>query len=169
MIILGGYLFWFIILAFCVMQCGSVYSRHHGASFLALLALIVILGCGLSEYPTVDQIKWLALYPLGCIIWAPIWWYLELKRNAKKVKSKGGLEAYYRNRGDYYGCYSGCLVEKLEDGYRLKHPPAEDISLFALTWPVSAPIYLMEDLISWTISLIRSLMDSVRDGISSRI
>ena len=164
MIILGGYLFWSIILAFCVIQCFSVYSRHHAGSVLALVALLVILGCGLSQYPTVDQVKWLALYPLGCMVWAPIWWYLELKRNAKEVKNKGGLEEYYNNQS-----YRHEIVEKLEGEYRLKHPPAEDVSLFALTWPVSAPIYLMEDLISWTISLIRSLMDSIRDGISSRI
>ena len=111
-----------------------------------------------------DQVKWLALYPLGCMIWAPIWWYLELKRNAKEVKNNGGLEKHYLNQG-----YRRILVEKLEEGYRLKHPLSEDISLFALTWPISAPIYLMEDLISWTISLIRSLMDSIRDGISNRI
>ena len=163
MIILGGYLFWFIILAFCVIQCFSVYSRQHGVSVLAVIALLVILGCGLSQYPTVDQVKWLALYPLGCMIWAPIWWYLELKRNAKKVKNKGGLQEYLDQ------LYYPRLVEDTENGPRLKHPPTEDISLFALTWPVSAPIYLVEDLISWTISLIRSLMDSVRDGISSRI
>ena len=163
MIILGGYLFWSIILAFCLIQCFSVYSRHHGVSVLAVVALLVILGCGLSQYPTMDQVKWLALYPLGCMIWAPIWWYLELKRNAKEVKNKGGLSKFYAQQ------YHSRLVENSANGLRLKHPPAEDVSLFSLTWPISAPIYLMEDLISWTISLIRSLMDSIRDGISSRI
>lgn len=162
MIELGGFIFWGIIFLFLVLEGIGLFNKNQGMCAVVGLVGILAFIFGVSEYPDVN-LMWLLLYPVVAVAWCPIYWYLALKRRASEVKILGGKEKALESGKGHRLLYEKAGVIKL------RHPPVDEITANSILFPVSIPVFVLDNVIHSSIEFLKTFMDKIRDSLSESI
>ena len=170
MIPLFGVIFWTIFAIFTLWCSACLFFHEKNATlvFPAIIAMSLIFGLGLTEYPTFNW-TYLIGYLIGIGVWIPAYWYIDLRRKASEVRKAGGFAKYRKSSSTSEQYRTIERSEKVEgvDKWQIKNPQIEELSSHAIVWPISVPIVLFEDGIRSFVDFMTSIMNRVRDSISN--
>lgn len=175
-IVFGGIIFWILVGIWLVVECGFLYARHSAS--LAVLMIGAVAGIVFVENVPEMNYWWLALYPVVCLIWLPIYWYLSLRKTASELKeaiTDAGSVEKARARTNYTDRkIRPHIKEHYPNDIRtfevdIQNPSSDQLVANTVLAPLSIPIFFAENLIEASIRTIRGTMNKIRKSLSDGI
>ena len=171
MIVFGGVIFWIIVAIFIFTEIISLYSDNDKlALFLPIGLALVFIFC-VGNKPNIDW-RYLMIYPVGAIVWLPAYWYLSLRRVYNELLK---LKSEYDGDGNWLKSLPYKYHEHVypsftkAEGIKIQHPSWEDLSANAVSWPLSAPIFMLDNVIHQFITSLTQAFNRIRDTFSIRL
>lgn len=171
MIVFGGYIFWILILLLVGLEIYAIRETAVGFSvFVLLVCIAVFYFAGYKGGPDFNfNFKLLFLYPVLSIMWLPIYWYLDLYRTSRIIRSEirngNSIEEINRKYSNDYNIYVSTNGGKVN----IKHPSNSELILNAAWWPLSILSVAFRDILNIVIDTVRSIMDTQASILSARI
>ena len=172
----GGVVFWLIVAAFVVYEGFLIYNDKNKVSLFSLVICIAAMFLLVDDWPSFNW-KLLAIYPALAVLWLPVYWYLELKKEAAAVKAAIIREGTPRNWGDMSrDLRNHRFIEFDNEGakdsaYRvnIKHPHVTNLTANAVFWPVSVPVFFSDSFIRYMVDTLTEWMEEWRKQINESV
>lgn len=180
MLVFGEFLFLLIFVGFLLLQSALIYFNQ---SLLSLFSLVLFLTLGyffIEEFPNIDY-RLLIAYPVLALGWMAGYWYLFLIRTNSRIKNiiksnpDKKLEYLYdkysivRENTNVKSNFSDELKQTIVYKIDIKNPHKMDIFSNGLMFPVSIPVFFLNDFIRLFQDFLYNILNKVRERLSESL